>query len=117
MLTFRALGLWRSGTTNRSQAAQLPIELLQTIFLLTAELLASETTTTSSRPEWIPMTQVCRQWRAAALGLRELWSSITPGLSISWAQAMLERSAPLPVHVSIRISTATGSDGLHPLAA
>jgi hypothetical protein len=46
----------------------------------------------------------------------ELWSSITPGLSILWAQAMIERSAPLPIRVDLRISTSS-PDGLHPLAA
>jgi len=44
--------------------------------------------------------------------LRELWSSITPGLFISW----LERSAPLPVRIDIRVS-ASSTDGLHPLPA
>ena len=81
----------------------------------------------SSHPIWINITHVCRHWRSAALGLRELWSVISPGLSISWAQAMMERSSPLPVHVDIRISSSstnsssspssTAVDGLHPLAA
>lgn len=55
---------------------------------------------------------------------------ISPSLSISWAQAMMERSSPLPVHVDIRISSGStnstsscsspspmAADGLHPLAA
>ena len=123
---------------RRSIACRLPIELLQTIFLLLAAIHApgkdhhpSQSHTwwllsPPSRPSWIYITHVCRHWRAAALGLRELWSVISPGLSISWAQAMMERSSPLPVHVDIRISSgsansssspATMADGLHPLAA
>ncbi|KAH9959832.1 hypothetical protein BC827DRAFT_1377010 [Russula dissimulans] len=113
--------LWKSVTpTTPSVACQLPIELLQAIFLLLAELYASDRTddrsTRQSRPDWVTVTHVCRQWRLAALGLHQLWTSITPGLSILWAQAMIERSAPLPVRVDIRVSTSS-TDGLHPLAA
>jgi F-box-like len=124
---------------ERSIACRLPVELLQTIFLLLAEFHApdhisrtsqapsssSSLSPASSRPNWITITHVCRHWRSAALGLRELWSVISPGLSISWAQAMMERSAPLPVHVDIRISCSSSTnsssssfaDGFHPLAA
>lgn len=103
----------------RSIVCQLPVELLQTIFLLLAELYVSDTGKghrPSPRPDWIAVTHVCRHWRSAALGLHQLWSSITPGLSILWAQAMIERSSPLPVRVDLRISTSS-TDGLHPLAA
>lgn len=103
----------------RHVALQLPVEILQNIFLLLAEQHAFERVPNfnpTARPDWIAITHVCRYWRSAALGLRELWSSITPGLSISWSQAMMERSAPLPVRINIRIST-TSTDGLHPLAA
>ena len=103
----------------RHIAVQLPVEILQKIFLLLAELYTSERVPNlnpNTRPDWIAITHVSRYWRSAALGLRELWSSITPGLSISWSQAMMERSAPLPVRIDIRISTST-TDGLHPLAA
>jgi hypothetical protein len=101
---------------RRHVSPQLPVEILQKIFLLLAELYASERVNPATRPDWVSITHVCRYWRSAALGLRELWSSITPGLSISWSQAMLERSAPLPVRIDIRISSSS-TDGLHPLAA
>ena len=100
-------------------ACRLPVELLQSIFMLLSTLYASETSKghrPSPRPDWIAVTHVCRHWRSAALGLHGLWSSITPGLSILWAQAMIERSAPLPICVDLRISTSS-PDGLHPLAA
>ena len=35
---------------------------------------------------------------------------------MSWAQAMMERSAPLPIRIDLRISTSS-TDGLHPLAS
>jgi len=61
----------------------------------------------------------------ATLSLHEFWSVISPGLSISWALAMMECSSPLPVHVDIRISCSSSTnspsssfvDGFLPLAA
>src|SRR6266404_2400925 len=49
------------------------------------------------------ITYVCCYWRSAALGLYEHWSSFTSGLSISWSRTMIERSAPLPMRIDIRI--------------
>jgi hypothetical protein len=148
---FHTLTLWKSSSPNSyvclttvlysnlndthssSIACLLPVELLQIIFLLLAGFHAPDhhphpSSTPSSRPNWIAITHVCRHWRSAALGLRELWSVISPGLSISWAQAMMERSSPFPVHVDIRISSCINStnstssssssaDTFHPLAA
>lgn len=137
---FDSLTLWKNETSstgcpnpNSSIACRLPVELLQTIFLLLADFHAPDhashhhqpSSPPSSRPNWIAITHVCRHWRLAALGLRELWSVISPGLSLSWAQAMMERSSPLPVHVDIRISCSSSTntssssfaDGFHPLAA
>ena len=57
----------------------------------------------SGQPDWITITYVCRYWRSAALGMPELWSSITLGLSVSWSRAMIERSAPLPMRINICI--------------
>lgn len=111
--------LWKNTTPPSHVALQLPVEILQKIFLMLAELYASErgyNSNTLAQPDWIAITHVCRYWRSAALGHREIWSSITPGLSISWSQAMLERSSPLPVSIDIRVSTSS-TDGLHPLAA
>ena len=62
------------------------------------------------------ITYVCRQWRSAALGLRELWSTITPGLSIPWSQAMIERSFPLPMHIYIHFDNPFSTVGLKSLA-
>ena len=52
-------------------------------------------------PAWIAITYVCRYWRSAALNLHEIWSSITPDLSISWSQVMIERSASLPMRIVV----------------
>ena len=78
---------------------QFPLELLQKIFLLLVKFHLREPSHRTRRPEWITITHVCRYWREAALGLRELWTYITLNLSISWSLAMMERSAPLPVHI------------------
>lgn len=71
------------------------------------------------RPNWIEITYVCRYWRLAALDLLELWSSITPELSIAWSQAMIKRSSPLPMHIIIlvRVPHVETSYGFNPLAA
>ncbi|KAH9023097.1 hypothetical protein EDB85DRAFT_1992709 [Lactarius pseudohatsudake] len=85
-------------------ALQLPPELLQKIFLFLVDLyVARESLHSSGRPDWIAITYVCRYWRSAALGQPELWSSITPGFSFSWSQAMVERSAPLPMRINMHI--------------
>jgi hypothetical protein len=67
---------------------------------------------TWDRPGWIAITYVCRYWRTAALNLRELWSSITPRLSISWSRTMIERSSPLPmcIKTTYGLKTLPGSE-------
>ncbi|KAH8977656.1 hypothetical protein EDB86DRAFT_1075203 [Lactarius hatsudake] len=115
-IALNTFSLWKSPTPPSHVGLQLPVEILQKIFLLLAELYASEGGNPPARPHWIAMTHVCRYWRSAALGLHELWSSITPGLSISWSLAMMERSAPLPVRIDIHLSS-SHTNGLHPLAA
>ncbi|KAF8267424.1 hypothetical protein EI94DRAFT_1730491 [Lactarius quietus] len=85
--------LWRNASSPSLVALQLPVELLQKVFLFLVELPYAR------KLIWIAITYVCRYWRSAALGLRELWSSITPYLSMSWSWAMIERSAPLPMRV------------------
>ena len=62
------------------------------------------------RPNWIEITYVCRYWRSAALDLRKLWSSITPELSITWSQAMIERSSPLSMSITMRVNDASPMD-------
>ncbi|KAI9453466.1 hypothetical protein BJY52DRAFT_1123570, partial [Lactarius psammicola] len=82
-----------------------PLELLQKIFLILVDLyLAQQSLHPSSRPDWIEITYVCRYWRSAALGLPELWSSITPFYSVSWSRAMVERSSPLPMRIDMQIA-------------
>jgi hypothetical protein len=84
---------------------QLPLELLQKIFLILVDLCLAQAPSrhSSGRPDWITITYVCRYWRSAALGIPELWSYITQGLSVSWSRAMIKRSAPLPMHIDIKI--------------
>ncbi|KAH8989871.1 hypothetical protein EDB86DRAFT_2773664, partial [Lactarius hatsudake] len=96
---------------------QLPVEILQEIFLFLAGLYPPPSSFCSSgQPDWIVVTYICRYWREAALGIPRLWSSITPGLSVSWSRAMMERSSPLPMHIDMRIG-ACYRDGLESFAA
>ncbi|KAF8260508.1 hypothetical protein EI94DRAFT_900234 [Lactarius quietus] len=117
------ISLWRKASTSSHAALQLPLELLQTVFLFLVEppsvqASARISSDPTGRPIWIAITYVCRYWRSAALSLRELWSSITSDLSISWSRAMIERSSPLPMHIDIVVDhMVIGSDGLKPPAA
>ncbi|KAI9453467.1 hypothetical protein BJY52DRAFT_840654 [Lactarius psammicola] len=108
---------WRNALLPSHVAFLLPLELLQNIFLILVDLyLAREFPHSSRRPNWIAITYVCRYWRSAALGLPELWTSITPRLSISWSRAMTKRSSPLPMRINMQIG-AFFSDGVESLVA
>lgn len=110
--------LWKDAPPHWHVALQLPPELLQKIFLFLADLFYPLTylSPVNGQPPWIAITYVCGYWRSAALGLLELWSSITPDLSASWSRAMMERSAPLLVDIDIIIG-ASCRGGLGLLAA
>jgi hypothetical protein len=83
----------------RHVTPQLPLELLQRTFLALVDLYYGKPLSSWGSPSWINITHVCRYWRSAALDLRELWSRITPDVPIRWLQAMIERSAPLPMTI------------------
>ncbi|KAF8263949.1 hypothetical protein EI94DRAFT_1739580 [Lactarius quietus] len=101
-------------STSSHAAPQLP--LLQNVFIFLMEPPSVQASVHVSsdpkgEPIWIAITYVCRYWRSAALSLRELWSSITSDLSISWSRAMIERSSPLPMHIDIVVDhMVTGSE-------
>ena len=98
--------------TYRDITPQLPFEILQEVFLfLAASFLRIQPLDSSGRPEWIAVTYVCRYWRSAALGVPKLWSSITPRLSVTWSHAMIQRSAPTPMRIDLRIGSCY-KDGL-----
>ncbi|KAH9057549.1 hypothetical protein EDB87DRAFT_1823562 [Lactarius vividus] len=99
-----SLGTNASGSPPSHLALQLPLELFQKIFLLLVDLpVARQSFYLSSRPDWIAVTCVCRYWCLAALSQPEIWLSITPDLSISWSQAMTERSTPLPMNIDMHV--------------
>ncbi|KAH9176366.1 hypothetical protein EDB89DRAFT_2065714 [Lactarius sanguifluus] len=108
--------LWKDAPPHWHVALQLPPELLQKIFLFLADLSFPLIYSSPGQPPWIAITYVCGYWRSAALGLLELWSSITPDLSASWSRAMMERSAPLLMCIDISIGASCG-DGIGLLAA
>ncbi|KAH9046752.1 hypothetical protein EDB84DRAFT_620192 [Lactarius hengduanensis] len=93
-----------SSLPSKHQALELPLELLQKIFLFLVNLPVARLYFYSpGLPDWIAITYVCRYWRSTALSQPELWSSINPDLSISWSRAMTERSAPLPMRIDIHV--------------
>ncbi|KAI9462045.1 hypothetical protein F5148DRAFT_971418, partial [Russula earlei] len=51
----------------------------------------------------LPITQVCRSWRAVAHICPPLWSMITPNLNIFWVDIMQQRSKPLLLDVHLRV--------------
>ncbi|KZV62500.1 hypothetical protein PENSPDRAFT_247207 [Peniophora sp. CONT] len=80
-------------------AATLPSDVL---FLLYKDILfAASPHARCERPPLISCSQVCRQWRSAALEHKSLWKYI-PLYSRSLCKAFLERSQPL--HVVIYLS-------------
>ncbi|KAH9055321.1 hypothetical protein EDB87DRAFT_1336199 [Lactarius vividus] len=99
---------------SRGAALQLPLEILQIIFLdlvdyfLARKESVQEALHSSGRPHWIAITYVCRNWRSAALSQPELWSSITLNLSIFWSRVMVERSAPLSMRIDMEVGCSIG---------
>ncbi|KAI0284412.1 hypothetical protein BC826DRAFT_158128 [Russula brevipes] len=84
--------------------SDLPLEILQHIFLCCAE----SSDDASSRhhavsPEWLSITQVCRSWRTVTHSYPPLWSIITPNLNIFWVDIMQQRSRPLLLDVHLRL--------------
>ncbi|KAH9950744.1 hypothetical protein B0H21DRAFT_721419 [Amylocystis lapponica] len=51
--------------------------------------------------DWLATAQVCRQWRAVALGFPKLWSSILI-TKPKWVAEMLRRSQSVPLTVTVR---------------
>jgi hypothetical protein len=85
----------------QARNSQLPLELLQRIFLSLADLCYGQPHSSWGRPNWIEITYVCRYWRSAALNLRELWSFITTDFSREGTHVMIERSSPLPINITM----------------
>jgi hypothetical protein len=104
---------------RRHEGIQLPLEILRKVFTFLVDLHCAQKNSHlcgPPAPGWIAITYVCQYWRSAALGLPELWSSIMMGFSFSWAQAMVERSSPLPMQIDMALRPFF-EDGLEALAA
>ncbi|KAI0301533.1 hypothetical protein B0F90DRAFT_1817001 [Multifurca ochricompacta] len=86
----------------------LPVEILQRIFIYCAQPRSRDQPPfLQVYPEWIPITYVCRYWRAVSLNHHSLWGSITPNLSPAWIKIFMERSSPALVDVELRVGQAT----------
>ncbi|KAI9462047.1 hypothetical protein F5148DRAFT_237362 [Russula earlei] len=86
----------------------LPVEILQRIFTCVAEpRLRENDPFLQMYPEWIPITYVCRHWRAVALNHHSLWGSITPNLSLTWIKVLMARSSPAQVDAELRVGQVT----------
>ncbi|KAH9174535.1 hypothetical protein EDB89DRAFT_1951406 [Lactarius sanguifluus] len=81
----------------------LPLEVLQHIFLCCTEPRSDGSPYHKVCPEWLPITQVCRLWRAVTHHHPLLWSLITPNLNVFWADVFQQRSQPLLLDVHLRV--------------
>ncbi|KAF8267420.1 hypothetical protein EI94DRAFT_1325450 [Lactarius quietus] len=68
----------------------LPVELLAHIFTFASSGVPDNAFL--SYPGWLPITHVCRHWRTIALSHGQLWTTVTPGLSLRWIKVFIERS-------------------------
>ncbi len=87
---------------------KLPVELLARIFTLHKDV--SDDASDDRYlpyPACLPITRVCRHWRTVALSHPTLWTSITPGLSLRWIKACMERSQSLLMDFDIGIGHAS----------
>ena len=86
--------------------SDLPLEIFEQILLCCAEPSIEHPIARLGQkvsPEWLPITQVCRSWRAVTHTCPTLWSMITPNLNIFWADIMQQRSKPLLLDVHLRV--------------
>lgn len=82
----------------------LPLEVLQHIFLCCTEpRVDGYPPYHKVCPEWLPITQVCRSWRAVTHDYPPLWALITPNLNVFWADVLQQRSRPLLLGVHLRV--------------
>ncbi|KZV60325.1 hypothetical protein PENSPDRAFT_760069 [Peniophora sp. CONT] len=99
--------LWRFETSlnNLQPIMRLPTEILTTIFMLVAESnpitgypqnrrTYSYLGTRSINPyvDWLPLTRVCRRWRAEALACSPLWGRIPLSLGTKGIDEFVRRS-------------------------
>ncbi|KAH9170368.1 hypothetical protein EDB89DRAFT_2072046 [Lactarius sanguifluus] len=95
---------------SNNPAVALPTEILHAIFLWSVRVYGLRVElfgTTASHlypPCWISITQVCQRWRYVALGLKELWTTITLDLSPKWIIAFLQRSSYAPTQICIDVA-------------
>lgn len=85
---------------ERALVSRLPVEILIHIFSYCPASDLYPHVRHRPPPPWLAVTHVCRRWRNAALSCPFLWVEII-STNFEWAEAMLERSKDLPIHVSV----------------
>ena len=71
----------------------LPLEILTHIFALISSGVPNiRPLDLLPYPAWLPIIHVCHYWCTVTLSHAQLWTSITPGLSIPWIEVFIERS-------------------------
>ena len=81
---------------SKTNISSLPLELLQSIFLLVKHAKAYPC---------IEISQVCASWRALALGTTELWTSIQirpQSRSQPWVSELMKRSGQRPLTIEVK---------------
>jgi len=81
----------------------LPVELLTRIFTLCTTWPHGD-----AYPALLPVTHVCHHWRTIALSDGQLWTSVTPKMSLRWIRAFMERSGVLLMDFDLRILSSRG---------
>jgi hypothetical protein len=83
-----------------SLSGTLPVELLAHIFVLFSLRVPNNG---FPYPAWLPIAHVCHYWRTVALSHAQLWTSITPGLSLPWIKVFMERSQTMLMELSFLV--------------
>ena len=83
----------RKAVLRVSPFSTLPLEILAHIFALISSVVPNiRPLDLLPYPAWLPITYVCHYWCTVALSHAQLWTSITPGLSIPWIEVFIEQS-------------------------
>jgi hypothetical protein len=90
----------RQRKNSRALISRLPVEILIQVFSYYAASDRHPHVRFRTPPPWLAVTHVCQRWRRAALSCPFLWVDII-STNYRWTEEMLERSADLPIHITV----------------